>query len=92
MDAEVAKRQAFEAGLSDGLLAAFANVAEANTFEGELMFSRAVSHDLAKFVACRHYARLALQLSHLVNIADASSMDSWETFFYSGNQRSLAAA
>ena len=91
MDAEAAKRQAFEAGLSDGLLAAFANVAEASTFEGEVMFSRAVSHDLAKFIACRHYAKLALQLAHLVNIADATSGDSWETFFYSGNRASPSA-
>ena len=91
MDAEAAKRQAFEAGLSDGLLAAFANVAEASTFEGEVMFSRAVSHDLAKFIACRHYAKLALQLAHLVNIADATSGDSWETLFYSGNRASPSA-
>ena len=91
MDAQDAKRHAFEAGLSDALLAAFRNAADATAADGELMFPRGVSRDLAKAVACRNYAMLVLQLCHLVNIADASGDDGWEAFFFSGN-RALSSA
>ena len=91
MDAHDAKRHAFEAGLSDALLGAFRNAAEATAADGELMFPRGVSRDLAKAVACRNYATLVLQLCHLVNVADASGEDGWETFFFSGNRASSSA-
>jgi hypothetical protein len=91
MDAQDAKQHAFEAGLSDALLAAFRNAAEATAADGELMFARNVSRDLAKAVACRNYAMLVLQLCHLVNIADASGEDGWEAFFFSGNRASPSA-
>ncbi len=91
MDAVDAKRHAFEAGLSNALLAAFRNAAEATTAEGELMFSRTVSRDLAKAVACRNYSMLVLQLCHLINIADASGEEGWEAFFFSGGRASASA-
>ena len=91
MDAQDAKRYAFKAGLSDALLAAFRNAAEATTAEGELMFSRSVSRDLAKAVACRNYSTLVLQLCHLINIADASSEEGWEAFFFSGGRASSSS-
>lgn len=91
MDAQDAKRHAFEAGLSDALLAAFHNAAQATAADGELMFAPGVSRDLAKAVACRNYATLVLQLCHLVNIADASGDDGWETFFFSGNRAASSA-
>jgi hypothetical protein len=91
MDAQDAKRHAFEAGLSDSLRAAFRNAAEATAADGELMFPYSVSRDLAKAVACRNYAMLILQLCHLVNIADANGEDGWEVLFFSGKRASSSA-
>ena len=70
MDAQDARRHVIEAGLSNDLQIAFYNVAEATAADGELMFSRGGSRDLAKSVTCRTYASLVLQLCHLVNIAE----------------------
>jgi hypothetical protein len=91
MDATDARRHAIEAGLSDALRAAFNNVAEATAADGEPMFARGVSRDLAKAVVCRTYAPLVLQLGHLVNIADAAGDAGWEAFFFAGHRASAGA-
>ena len=54
MDATEAKHQAFQSGISEELVSAFRNAAEATTANGDLIFSRRVSRDLAKHVACRN--------------------------------------
>jgi len=86
MDAQDARRHVIEAGLSNDLQIAFYNVAEATAADGQLMFSRGVSRDLAKSVTCRTYASLVLQLCHLVNIADAAGNEGWEVLFFSGGR------
>ncbi len=88
MDATEAKHQAFQSGISEELVSAFRNAAEATTANGDLIFSRRVSRDLAKHVACRNYTRIILQLCHFVNVVDAIYKEGWETFFFTGNRAS----
>lgn len=88
MDATEAKRQAFLSGISEELVSAFRNAGEATAANGDLIFSRRVSRDLAMHVACRNYTRLILQLCHFVNVVDAIYKEGWETFFFSGNRAS----
>ena len=80
MDATEAKHQAFQSGMSKELVSAFRNAADAKTANGDLIFSRRVSRDLAKHVACRNYTRIILQLCHFVNVVDAIYKEGWETF------------
>ena len=71
-----------EAGKSPELVAAFQMVAEAEVM-GEPKFSPQICRDLAKIIVCRTYATPALELCHLVRIADAVSAGAgYEMFFW----------
>ncbi len=85
MDASEAASRVLEAGQSAELVAAFRCVAEATAPEGEPKYAPRICQTLARAIVCRNYAKLVLQLCHLVNAADgcAPAGASYETLFFS---------
>ena len=84
MDASEATSHVLEAGQSAELVAAFRCIAEATAPEGEPKYTPRVCQALARAIVCRTYAKLVLQLCHLVNAADgcAPAGASYETLFF----------
>ena len=84
MDASQATSHVLEAGQSPELVAAFRCIAEATAPEGGPKYAPRVCQTLARTIVCRTYAKLVLQLCHLVNAADACAPAgaSYETLFF----------
>jgi len=84
MDYESAASQIIESGKSDVLSAALRAISEMTASGGERKYSDRVSMGLARAICCRNYSKLALQLCHFVNIADAcgSGREGYERLFF----------
>lgn len=85
MDASQATSHVLEAGQSAELSAAFRCIGEATAPDGGPKYAPRVCQALARAIVCRTYAKLVLQLCHLVNAADACAPPgaSYETLFFS---------
>ena len=93
MDASEATSHVLSAGQSAELAAAFRCIAEATAPEGGPKYAPRVCQALARAIVCRTYAKLVLQLCHLVNAADACAPAgaSYETLFFAVPRASPSA-
>jgi hypothetical protein len=84
MDHESAASQIIESGKSDVLSAALRAISDMTASGGERKYSDRVSMALGRAICCRNYSKLALQLCHFVNIADAcgSGRERYERLFF----------